>query len=165
MGRLGSVHGIRGYLKLVSYTEQPESLFDYSPWFVRESGGQWREVKVADHRPMGQGFLVLLEGVGAREEALPYAGLDIGIRRSSLPPAPEGQVYLQDLVGLRVEGLDGVSLGTVLRVVDHGAAPIMEVSPSGHGKDVQLIPFVRGPIVTAVDLDAGVVRTVWGADY
>ena len=167
MGRLGSTYGIKGYLKVQSFTEQPENLFDYSPWFIRRRGEEWREVQVEAWKPHAGGFIVKLAVVGNREEACAYTGCDIGIRRSSLPPAPDGEFYLCDLEGCQVIGLDGVDLGIVSRVMDQGAAPLLVVSPSDQtkGKIERLIPFVKGPIVTAIDLNAGKIWVEWGEDY
>ncbi len=168
MGRIGSTYGIRGWLKVQSYTEQPENLFDYSPWYIRRRGEEWREVQVEAWKPHADGFIAKLNAVSVREEAMLFAGMEIGIKRSSLPPAPEGEFYLCDLEGCTVIGLNGVNLGRVLRVVDHGAAPLLEVSPSDHVgavKQLRLIPYVKGPIITAVDLEAGIIRAEWGEDY
>ena len=168
MGRLGSTYGIKGWLKVQSFTEQPENLFDYSPWFIRRRGEEWREVQVTAWQPYQEGFIARLAGVDTREQALQYTGMDIGIKRSSLPPVSDGEFYLADLEGCRVIGLNETDLGVVSRIVDHGAAPLLVVSPSDLKKDgprERLIPFVRGPIVSALDLDARIIRVEWGEDY
>ena len=168
MGRLGATFGIKGYLKVQSYTEQPENLFDYSPWFIRRRGEDWREVQVETWKPHADGYIIKLHGVDVREEAALLTGSEIGIKRSSLPPASEDEVYLCDLEGCTVIGLNDVVLGVVSRVVDQGAAPLMEVSPSDYTKGKgpkRLIPFVKGPIVTALDLGAGKIWVEWGEDY
>ncbi|HIV15583.1 MAG TPA: ribosome maturation factor RimM [Candidatus Avisuccinivibrio pullicola] len=168
MGRLGATFGIKGFLKVQSFTEQPENLFDYSPWYIRRRGEDWREVQVETWKPHGEGYIVKLRGVDVREEAALLTGSDIGIKRSSLPPAADGEFYLCDLEGCTVIGLGEVNLGIVRRVLDQGAAPLMVVSPSDRtaGKSQErLIPFVRGPIVTALDLEAKTIRVEWGEDY
>ena len=169
MGALGSSFGVKGWMKVRSFTDRPENLFDYSPWFIRQRGAEWREVQVEEYRPHGNDFIVKLNVASTPEEAKAYAGAEIGIRRSSLPPVPEGTIYLSDLEGLTVIGNDGVMLGKVLRIRDYGAAPIMEVSPSDHlakeRKDNFLIPYVVGPIVKTVDLNAGTIEVEWGVDY
>ena len=168
MGRLGSTYGIKGWLKVQSFTEQPENLFDYSPWFIRRRGEEWREVQVEAWKPHGDGFIVKLNAVDVREEAQLYTGMEIGIKRSSLPPASEGEFYLCDLEGCKVIGLNEVDLGVVSRIMDHGAAPLLVVSPSDrtkNGPKERLIPCVIGPIITAIDLDAKVIRAEWGEDY
>ena len=168
MGRLGSTFGIKGYLKVQSFTEQPENLFDYSPWYISRRGDDWREVQVEAFKPHGDTFIVKLHGVDVREEAALLTGMDIGIRRSSLPPASDGEFYLCDLEGCTVIGINDVCLGTVSRVMDQGAAPLLVVSPSDRTKGdrkERLIPFVKGPIVTDVDLESGRIRVEWGEDY
>ena len=127
MGRLGSTYGLKGYLRVQSFTEQPENLFDYSPWFIRRRGEDWREVQVEAWKPHGDTYIVKLESVNVKEEAALLTGMDIGIKRSSLPALSDDELYLTDLIGCTVIGLEGVNLGIVTRVVDHGAAPIMEV--------------------------------------
>ena len=168
MGRLGSTFGIKGYIKVQSFTEQPENLFDYSPWYISRRGDDWREVQVEAFKPHGDTFIVKLHGVDVREEAALLTGMDIGIRRSSLPPASDGEFYLCDLEGCTVIGINDVCLGTVSRVMDQGAAPLLVVSPSDRTKGdrkERLIPFVKGPIVTDVDLESGIIRVEWGEDY
>ncbi len=169
MGRLMSTFGIKGYLKVESFTDRPENLFDYSPWYIRRRGTEWREVQVEDWQTHGNIFIVKLNVAGVREEAQLFTGMEIGIRRSSLPPAQEDELYLMDLVGCEVYGLEGIMLGKVLRIWDQGAAPVMEVSPSDHltsgRRDPFLIPYVVGPIVTAVDLQQRTIRVEWGEDY
>ena len=94
--------------------------------------------------------------------------MDIGIKRSSLPPLEDDEIYLVDLEGCTVIGLEGVNLGIVSRVVDQGAAPYMVVSPSDQTKGEprqRLIPYVKGPIVTKVDLDVKTIWVEWGEDY
>ncbi len=169
MGRLGSAYGLKGWMKIQSFTSRPEDLFDYSPWYIRRRGEEWREVRVEEHAEHGSGFIAKLCGCSSPEEAKAFAGMEIGIRRSSLPKAPEGAIYLQDLIGCKVVGINGAMLGKVLRIWDHGAAPVMEVSPSDRpasgNKDSILIPYVAGPIVTEVDLSSKTVRVEWGEDY
>ena len=169
MGRLMSTFGVRGYIKVESYTAQPEDLFDYSPWFIRRRGAQWREIQVEDWQTHGDIFIVRFSGVNVREEAALLTGMEIGIRRSSLPPVAENEFYLIDLIGCEVIGIGGVKLGKVSRMWDHGASPIMELSPSDHlasGKaEKRLIPYVAGPIVKKVDLSSKTIWVEWGEDY
>ena len=168
MGRLGSTYGLKGYLRVQSFTEQPENLFDYSPWFIRRRGEDWREVQVEAWKPHNDGFIVKLDAANVKEEAALLTGMDIGIKRSSLPAPADDELYLVDLEGCTVIGLNGVNLGVVSRVVDQGAAPYMVVSPSDQTQGVpqqRLIPYVKGPIVTRVDLAAHKIWVEWGEDY
>ena len=169
MGRLGSTYGLKGFLKVQSFTEQPENLFSYAPWYLKRRGQDWREVEVEAWKPHGDGFIVKLKAIDVKEEAALLTGMDIGIKRSSLPALSGDEIYLVDLEGCTVLGLGGVNLGIVSRVVDQGAAPIMVVSPSdqpkGGPREERLIPYVRGPIVSKVDLEAKTIWVEWGEDY
>lgn len=169
MGRLGSTYGLKGYLRVESFTEQPENLFDYSPWFIRRRGEEWREVQVEAWKPHADGFIVKLVAVDVKEEAQALVGMEIGIKRSSLPALSDDEIYLVDLEGCTVIGLEGVNLGIVTRIMDQGAAPYMVVvSPSdqtGDEPQERLIPYVKGPIVTQVDLEAKTIWVEWGEDY
>ncbi len=169
IGRLGSAYGLKGWMKVQSFASQPEDLFDYSPWYIRRRGGEWREVRVEDYRPHNGAFVAKLDVAATPEEAKLFAGMDIGIRRSSLPQLGDDEIYLSDLIGCEVIGINDVVLGKVSRIWDQGASPIMVVSPSDRPalgkKDDILIPYVAGPIVTAVDLEARTVRVEWGEDY
>lgn len=168
MGRFKSTYGLKGYIKVDSFTEQPENLFDYSPWFIRRRGEDWREVQVEAWKPHADGFIVKLVAVDVKEEAQLLVGMEIGIKRSSLPDLAADEIYLVDLEGCTVIGLEGVNLGVVSRVMDQGAAPYMVVSPSDQTKGEarqRLIPYVKGPIVKQVDLDAKTIWVEWGEDY
>jgi len=88
-------------------------------------------------------------------------GQEIAVRREQLPAAEEGEYYWVDLVGLRVETLDGSELGRVDHLMATGANDVLVVE----GERQRLIPFVTGHIVKDVDLDAGVIRVDWQADY
>ena len=169
IGRLGSAYGLKGWIKVQSFASRPEDLFDYSPWYIRRRGGEWREVRVEEYKPHGQLYIAKLNAASTPEEAKTLAGMEIGIRRSSLPPVPDGMIYLSDLIGCEVIGIGDVRLGVVSRIWDQGAGPIMVVSPSDRPalvkKEDILIPYVAGPIVKAVDLEAKTVRVEWGEDY
>ena len=69
MGALGSSFGVKGWMKVRSFTSQPENLFDYSPWFIRQRGMEWREVQVEEYKPHGNDFIVKLNVASTPEEA------------------------------------------------------------------------------------------------
>ena len=104
IGRLGSAYGLKGWIKVQSFASRPEDLFDYSPWYIRRRGGEWREVRVEEYKPHGQLYIAKLNAASTPEEAKTLAGMEIGIRRSSLPPVPDGMIYLSDLIDVRSSG-------------------------------------------------------------
>jgi 16S rRNA processing protein RimM len=109
-------------------------------------------------------LLAELAGIATREDALSLRGGDIGVPRASLPAVKEGEIYWADLVGLDVVNAEGVALGTVCGVVEHGAHPLLRVTKSEVAAPERLIPYVPG-IVVGVDLEARRIDVDWGEDF
>lgn len=165
LGRIRGVFGVKGQVRVESFTDPAENILDYARWRVSTRGGH-RILCPLGGQWQGPGLVVQLgteDGgvIADRDAALALVDADISVPRRELPELPDGEVYWADLVGLDVQGLDGEALGQVARVIDNPAHPILELA----GEPPMLIPFVRGPIVEAVDLDAGLIRVNWSSDY
>lgn len=172
VGRVGPPYGVRGWVKVHSFTEHSTNLLEYDPWYFwvpkSPSGSQghavtedWTEAPVIEAREHGKGLVARFEGCADRDAAARLAGRDIGICRDQLPPAEEGEYYWIDLQGLQVLTLGGESLGVVDHLLATGANDVLVVK----GERERLIPFVPGPIVRAVDLEGGTIRVDWDSDY
>lgn len=161
VGRIAGAYGIKGWVKVNSFTEPPENIFSYMPWQLRaiNDAQSWREVKVSQGKPHGKGVVVQLEGIGDRDQAEHLRGMEIRVDRERMPEPESGHYYWSDLEGLRVDNAVGVELGRVDHMMDTGSADVMVVCGEGR----HLIPFVVGETVLAVDLDAGCIRVDWDA--
>lgn len=157
LGRVSGVHGVKGWLKVYSYTRPIESILDYGQWFI---GGQHYEL--ADGQPHGPGLIAQLDGLADRDQAAALIGADISVARSELPPLAQGEVYWADLIGLAVVGIDDEPLGEVSGLMETGAHDVMVVRYQGRE---ELIPYVRGPVIEAIDLDARQVKANWASEY
>lgn len=160
MGRIAGPYGVRGWVRVVSYTEVPDSLLEYTPWFLWR-GEQWQPTGIAEAKRHPKGLLVRLPGCEDRDTAAGLTGSDIGVRRSQLPPAAAGEYYWSDLIGLMVQTLDGRPLGTVDHLIETGANDVLVV----RGERERLIPFVRGDVIDEVDLDKRIIRVDWDPDF
>jgi 16S rRNA processing protein RimM len=160
MGRIAGPYGVNGWLRVVSYTERPDTLIEYTPWYLRH-GGAWQPVRVAEVKRHTRGLLVRLPGYEDRDKATELAGTDIGIYRKQLPATAEDEYYWGDLIGLPVVTLDGQLLGTVDHLIETGANDVLVVK----GDRERLIPFIRGSVIAQVDLDGGVIRVDWDPDF
>jgi len=160
MGRIAAPYGVKGWLKVVSYTQQPEQLLEYNPWYLRR-GAEWRAIDPVGAKPHAGGLLVHLPGCTDRDMAARFTGTDIGIYRQQLPAVAEGEYYWNDLIGLKVVALDGEVLGTVDYLLETGANDVLVV----RGERELLIPFVTGQVVTQVDLENRVLRVDWDPDF
>jgi 16S rRNA processing protein RimM len=168
MGRFGAVYGIKGWLKVFSETEDPESLFTYSPWFFKHKGGQWREVKLENYRRHSDAFIVKIEGIDVREEAQAFTGAEIGILGSSLPPLPENVYRWRDLIGLKVVNKQDYCLGHVKSLMDLGSNDVLVVKPEindVYEMNERLIPYVTEQYILKVDLENKVILVDWEPDF
>lgn len=158
LGRVVGAHGIKGWVKVFSYTDPPEAIVDYCPW---QLGPQRRVVEPLEGVRHGKALLVRLEGIEDRDQAEALQGLEVAVDRQQLPEPGADRYYWADLVGLDVVLEDGDSLGTIAEMMATGANDVMVVE----GDRQRLIPFVEGQTVLAVNLDQGTVRVNWDKDF
>jgi 16S rRNA processing protein RimM len=160
LGRVAGAFGVRGELKLMSWTEPRDALFRYQPWILR-AGESEREVSGVRGRDTGKLVIATFPGVDSREQAEGMFGTEIWVTRDRLPPPRDGEYYWVDLEGLAVETVDGMALGKVSHLFDTGANAVVVVE----GERQRLIPFVVGQYVTSVDFAAGRIVVDWDPDF
>lgn len=158
-GRIAGLFGVQGWVKVFSYARPREAIVDYSPWFVKTAEG-WREMVVEDGRAQGKGVVAKLVGVDDRDQASKLIGADIEIKFSQLPPPSKGEYYWAQLVGLEVINLAGQNFGKVDHLVETGANDVLVVR---NGKE-RWLP-VTPNVIREVNLEAGVIRVDWDADF
>lgn len=160
LGRVAGDFGVRGELKLLSWTDPRDAIFRYQPWILR-SGNAEREVSGVRGRDTGKLVIASFPGVESREQAEALKGSEIWVLRSQLPAPKPGEYYWVDLEGLAVRNLEGVDFGKVSHLFDTGANPVLVAV----GERERLIPFVIDQYVKSVDFDAGQVVVDWDADF
>jgi len=143
VGEIGRPHGVRGLVKLRSFTADPDAIAGYGP--LTDATGTKRYKLVI----LGDG-LARVEGVTDRDAAQKLTGTKLYVERAALPPPEPDEFYLADLVGLRAETPDGKPLGLVRAVEDHGAGAFLALE----GPPERLLPFTRA-VVPEVDLASG----------
>lgn len=148
VGAIAGAFGVRGEVRLKSFTSEPRAIADYGP-LTTEDGA--RSFTVTLTRPVTGGLGARLSGVGTREEAEALRGTTLWAARSALPSLPDDEFYHADLIGLAVYDPGGALLGRVRAIHDHGAGDIIEVAGQG---PALLLPFTRA-VVPTVDLAAG----------
>ena len=158
LGYISAVHGIKGWVKVHSWTSPMEAIFDYQPWLLGEDR---KPIKIVDGRKQGKGLAALLPGFDDRDQANILVGQQIFVGRDQLPPAEEGEYYWSDLEGLEVHTTDGEVLGRVDRMMETGANDVMVLQ----GERERLVPFIQGQYVKRVDLEAGLIVVDWDPDF
>lgn len=149
LGRIVGAHGVRGIVRVQSYTANPDDLAAYGA--LSDATGSRRFALSVTGRVKGL-LLARIEGVDDRNAAEALRGTELHIARAALPPTEGEEYYHVDLVGLRAESADGDALGRVSAIHDHGAGPIVEIQPPDGPST--LVPFTREHVPT-VDIEAG----------
>lgn len=170
LGRVSGVFGIKGWVKVWSFTDPIEGILDYPVWQLRLPGG-WEEHEVCAGQRQGKGLVAQFEGCDDRDKAVRFLQADIAVPRSALPALGQGEYYWQDLEGLRVmatqQGRAPVWLGVVDHLLSTGANDVLVVRPSEGSVDgrERLIPWVQDKVVISVDLAARELLVDWDPDY
>jgi 16S rRNA processing protein RimM len=160
VARIGAAHGIRGEVKLWSFTEDPLAVANYGP-LETEDGARRFEIEAA--RPAKDHLVARLKGIGDRDAAEKLRNTDLFVPRDRLPPIEDADTfYHADLVGLTAVSEDGTTLGTVTAIHNFGAGDLIEFAPTAGGEPV-LLPF-NEQTVPAIDLKAGQIVVVVPAE-
>ena len=164
IGRISSVFGIKGWIKLVSHSRPRENIFSYSHWFVKSPKGQWGKVEVQAGKPQGKTLVAKLAGLDSREVAEQWINADIAISRDMLPRTDQDDYYWADLIGLNVHTEDGEEIGTVIRLMETGSNDVLVVKNDDTQKE-HLIPWVMEQVIINVDLSGGQILVDWDTDF
>lgn len=160
IGKVSGVFGVKGWVKVFSYTEPRENILSYSQWILKK-GSTERNVKVHNGQLQGKSVVASLEGIIDRDQAAALNGWDILINREQLPPAQEGEYYWADLTGLKVFTVDGIDLGKVDHLLETGANDVLVVV----GERERLIPYLTEQTIKSVDLTQGKITVDWDPDF
>jgi 16S rRNA processing protein RimM len=149
VARIGAAHGVRGAVKLWTFTEDPLAVTRYGPLFSKDGA---RSFEVA-HAREGKGHLVAtLKGVTNRNEAERLNGVELYVAREKLPATEDDEYYHADLIGLAAETANGEALGRVVAIHNFGAGDIIEIAPPSGV--TMLLPFTNA-VVPTVDFAGG----------
>jgi 16S rRNA processing protein RimM len=159
MARIVAAHGIQGWVKLRTFTADPQGLDEFAEWLVKTPEG-WRYMALEDFAVRPNGTAAKLTGCEDRTAALRLKGADVAIPREALGEAEEGSLYRVDLLGLEVVDEAGARLGEVESFFETGDTSVMVV----RGGRERMIPFVPD-YVKAVDREARRITVAWKAEY
>ena len=158
LGYISAVHGIKGWVKIHSWTRPIEAILDYQPWLL---GKEQKPVSILDGRKQGKSLVALLPGTNDREQASEFVGQKIFVERKQLPETGPDEYYWSDLEGLEVHTLDGEILGRVDRLMETGANDVLVI----RGQREHLVPFIQGQFVRRIDLETGRIDVDWDPEF
>lgn len=157
LGEIMAAWGIKGWIKLYSWTRPIEQIFNYSHWLVG-NGSSWQRIEIeSTAQRANNGLVAKLAGVDDRDAAISLNGKTIAIYESELPGLNAGEYYWSQLIGLDVVDLDDAKLGTVSEMHETGANDVLVVK---HQQGVDLIPY-GAPVIHRVDLENGRIVVDW----
>lgn len=163
VGAVGAPHGVRGDMRLKSFTENPASIFKFADIRLDADG---KPVSLVKKGKSKDGFIVHMDGIDTPEAVSALTGRELFVHRDALAPAEEDEYYLTDLIGLEARDESGGKIGVVDAVENFGSEDLIELildePVKGLGR-YAFIPF-RKQLVTAVDIKGGfltVAFTLW----
>lgn len=161
LGRITGPFGVRGWLKVASYTDPREQILEYELWRADLPGGVVRELRHLEGRPHGKGLAVRIEGIDDRDAALALGRPELWVERRQLPALESGEYYRADLIGFEVVNLAGQPLGRVDHFLDLPAANAVMVVK---GEREQWVP-VGGQQLFRVDAARGRITVDWDPEF
>ena len=159
LGRITGLFGVRGWVKVYSYTEPREAVLDYKSWLLLKHDER-QPVTVAEGKRHSKTVIARIEGFDDRDQSATLIGSEIIVPRDALPETADGHYYWSDIEGLRVVHKDGSDIGLVDYMLETGAHDVMVIK----GEQERLIPFVKDKVVLDVDLAAGTITVDWEWD-
>lgn len=165
IGRITGCYGIKGWVRIHSYTEPMENFLEFSGFKVQRRGA-YEAIEFDGGRRQGKGLVAHIRGVDDRDLAESFRGLEVSVAGSALPELEEGDYYWHQLQGLQVwchTDSGQVLLGAVDYLIETGANDVLVVKPCEGSTDQRerLIPWLPGTTVRQVDEESGRIEVDW----
>lgn len=149
VGAIAGAFGVKGEVRLKSFTSEPEDIASYGPLFT-EDGSQSFQVRLSGR--LKNALSARLSGISSKEQADRMKGMKLFVPREAFPQLPDDEFYHADLIGLSVYDTGGGEIGAVKAVLNHGATDLLELRLTA-SNETALLPFTRDYVPT-VDMVA-----------
>ena len=166
MGKLGAVYGIKGWLKIHSFTNAAEDIFEYQPLLIKPKG-QFQELQIESWKSHTGGFVAKIVGFDVREKTQDLVGLEIFVDPNKLPTLSD-DFYWRDLIGCQVTTAKNYDLGVVTEIMETGSKDVLVVKANSNdafNKKERLIPFIKSQVVSHVDIAKKLIQVNWEPDF
>ena len=160
LGHVVGVFGLKGWVRLRSYTDPASVILDYDPWLLASATG-WQARTRLESRGHGNKIEVRFQGCEGPEDAAALVGRALAVPRDQLPEPQDGGYYWFDLVGMEVVNHRGECLGRVERLLATGANDVLVV----RGERERLLPWRMGEVIAEVDRGGRRLLVDWQLDY
>jgi len=167
LAKVGAPYGIKGWLKLTPYTDNPEGIFDYESLFV-QLNGQWQQLTVSNWRRHNNAIVFKFDQVDDRDKAQLYVNAEIAVLAADLPELADDEFYWRDLIGLSVQNLKGYDMGQVSDLLETGSNDVLVVKAKANdafGKHERLIPFLTEQVVKEINQQEKLILVDWDPGF
>lgn len=167
LGKVGASYGVKGWIKVTSYTEELDGIFDYSPWLLLQ-GGELKEYEVEQWKPHNKSLVAKLVGIDDRDAAEAIKNLEINVNQDVLPELNGDDFYWRELVGMTVVNTAGYDFGKVEQMFETGANDVMVVKANlkdAFGQKQRMIPYLYEQVVLEVDREASKILVDWDPGF
>ena len=163
IGEIKAVYGVKGWVKVFSYTRPIEQIFSYKSWLIGQNADKC-QLEDSNQRS-NSGLIAKIKGIDDRTAAVTLIGKTIAIYQSELPEL-DNEFYWSQLIGLEVFNSNGERLGQVAQMIETGANDVMVVKTDEieSKDDERLIPYAQS-VVLSVELDDNRIIVDWETDY
>jgi 16S rRNA processing protein RimM len=163
VGSIGAPHGVRGWVRINSFTDPSDNLFTYE-LLLDHGQDNWQPIKIDQVQPHGNGFIAKIEAVNDRDQAALLTNAKLAVQRTALPELESNEYYWADLMGLVVYNQEQILLGKVVDCFATGANDVLVVREEQSGKE-HLIPSVPEMYILKVDLATGQMQVRWDPEF
>ena len=167
IGKVGRPYGIKGWIKIISYTNDIEDIFKYSPWLVRQSN-HTVEYSVQEWKKHNKGLVCRLKDVTEREIAEKLTNSKIFIKALQLDDLQDNEYYWRDLIGCQVFNLDNYNMGTVTSLIETGSSDVLEIQANANDAfqiSQRLIPMVMETFIIKIDKQEKTIIVDWSPNF
>ncbi|SNC58558.1 ribosome maturation factor RimM [Sodalis endosymbiont of Henestaris halophilus] len=167
VGKMGAVYGIRGWIRVYSFTEKSESIFNYRPWFITKED-KLHLIELESWKRHNRDWIIKIRNIKNRKEAILLTNFEIIIDASQLPHLDNGEYYWKDLLGCQIVTVNGDKLGEVVGFMETGSNDAMVVKTNqkdAFGIKELLIPFIDGQVIKNVDLTNHIINIDWNPGF
>lgn len=160
IGTIGAPYGVKGWVKINSYTDEKAGIFGYAPWII----GTEQKYQVDQWRTHNKALVAKLTGIDSRDDAESIKNLDISIESSQLPELSEDEFYWRDLVGMQVVTDKGYSLGKIKEIFATGANDVMLIKANTNdafGQKERMLPILFDQVIKQIDKTSATITVDW----
>jgi 16S rRNA processing protein RimM len=160
VGRFCRPHGIKGFIRVLSFTEPRDNLLNFPTWYIKQRQ-EWQPIERLNDEVTHKHILTQVKGYVEREDVAALTNCDIAVPRNELPELDAGEHYWHELMGMQVVDLNGESLGEVTELMMTGSNDVLVVE----GSQRYLIPYLVDEVIKRVDKTTRTITVDWDLDF